>query len=247
MSNFRKTNSLTGFSTGALEKGNYRKAIDWMREHEINTVELSALRYNELEPLIKDLDHIHIECFKSVSFHAPSAFCVEKEMRVIELLQPVFERGWNIIVHPDVIYHPDSWKHFGKQLLIENMDRRKATGRTTWELQEWFEKLPEAQLCLDVAHARQLDTSMRLLGSIVHTFADRIAEIHISELDSHCRHHPLSSGSVDDYHTFAQYYPGDVPVIIESMLDGARSSLREEEHCLAEQSVRMSNVFNKAF
>jgi len=247
MSAFRKSNRLTGFSTGALEKGNYRKAIDWMGEHEVNTVELSALRFDELEPLIKGLDGIHIEGFESVSFHAPSRFCVEKEKRVIELLQPVYERGWNIVVHPDVIYHPDSWKHFGSQLLIENMDRRKATGRTTEELKQWFERLPEARLCLDVAHARQLDTSMRLLGSIVHTFAERIAEIHISELDAHCRHHPLSSGSVEDYHSFAQFYPENVPVIIESMLDGARSSLREEERHLAEDSVRASKMFDKAY
>lgn len=240
-------NRLTGFSTGALEKGNYRKALDWMGEHEVNTVELSALRYDELEPLVNDLDHLDLKAFESISFHAPSAFCREKEKRVIELLQPVYERGWNIIVHPDVIYHPESWKHFGKQLLIENMDRRKAMGRTTWELNMCFKQLPEARLCLDVAHARQLDTSLNLLSSIIYTFSERIAEIHISELDTHCRHRPLSNTAVADYHSFAGLYPKDVPVIIESMLDGVRASLRQEEQCLAEDSVRVPSVFDQAF
>jgi len=239
MSAFRKIENLTGFSTGALEKGNYRKALDWMGEHEVNTVELSALRFDELEPLVKDLDRLDLKEFDFISFHAPSAFCEPKEKRVIELLEPVYERGWNIIVHPDVIYHPELWQRFGDQLLIENMDRRKPTGRTAGELQSCFERLPEARLCLDVAHARQLDTTLHLLSSIVHTFAARIAEIHISELDTHCRHRPLSKSSIQDYHNFVDSYPKELPVIIESMLDGARASLRKEEQCLAEESVRV--------
>lgn len=240
MSAFRKTGNLIGFSTGALEKGNYRKALDWMGEYHVNSVELSALRFQELEPLVKDLDHLDLEEFDFISFHAPSAFCRYEEKRVIELLKPVYERGWNIIVHPDVIYSPELWQQFGSQLLIENMDRRKETGRTPAELQGWFDKLPQAQLCLDVAHARQLDTTLHMLGSIVHTFAERIAEIHISELDSHCRHLPLSKSSVQDYRYFAEQYPEKVPIIIESMLDGARSNLRQEERTLAENSVRIS-------
>lgn len=241
MSAFRKSGNLTGFSTGALEKGDYRKALDWMGEHRIKSVELSALRFDELEPLIRDLDHLDLKEFDFISFHAPSYFCEHKEKRVIELLASVHERGWNIIVHPDVLYHPELWQRFGRQLLIENMDRRKSTGRTPAELQGWFDKMPQARLCLDVAHARQLDTTLHMLGSLVHTFAERIAEIHISELDSLCRHHPLSKSSVQDYHYFADKYPEMVPIIIESMLDGARSNLRQEEKGLAEDSVRTSS------
>ena len=86
MSAFRKIKNLTGFSTGALEKGNYRKALDWMGEHQVNAVELSALRFDELEPLVKDLKRLDLEGFDFISFHAPSAFCEAKEKRVIELL-----------------------------------------------------------------------------------------------------------------------------------------------------------------
>ncbi len=229
-------NERFGFSTGALEKGNYRVAIDWLRQHEVRSVELSALRFNELQPLVDDLDKLPIDAFGYVSFHAPSSFHPEQESRVLSLLEPVFKRGWNIVVHPDVIYTPSLWKHFGQQLLIENMDRRKTTGRTVQELGKLFEQLPSARMCLDVAHARQLDTTLTLLGSIVKAFKDRIAEVHISELDSRCRHRPLSGRAIADYHQFAASLR-NIPVIIESMLEQDHCGLRQEEVCLAHQAM----------
>jgi len=38
---------------------------------------------------------------------------------VVNLLLPVSRRGWNIIVHPNVIYTPKLWAPLGKRLLIE--------------------------------------------------------------------------------------------------------------------------------
>ncbi|MFI5380587.1 MAG: hypothetical protein ACHRHE_14920, partial [Tepidisphaerales bacterium] len=172
-----------GFSTGALEKGNYRKAIRWMQQHHARAMELSALRYDELEPLIDDLDSLPVRDFAYVSFHAPSSFPRESENRVVSLLDRVFRRGWNIVVHPDVIYTPPLWRPFGRQLLVENMDRRKTMGRTVAELSTLLNELPQARLCLDVAHARQLDTTLTLLWSLTTAFGPRIAEVHISELD----------------------------------------------------------------
>jgi len=51
--------------------------------------------------------------------------------------------------------------------------------------------------------ARQLDTSLRLLWEICCSFGDRIREVHISELDSFCRHQPMSNGAVRDYQRVA--------------------------------------------
>jgi Xylose isomerase-like TIM barrel len=140
----------------------------------------------------------------------------------------VSQRSWNIIVHPDVIFTPKLWRQFLRRLLVENMDRRKTTGRTVEELTPLFKELPEARFCLDVAHARQLDTTLTLLTSLATTFQDRIAEIHISELDSRCRHRPMSGGAVADYRRLATLLR-DFPVIIESELDRDHSSLRQQE------------------
>jgi hypothetical protein len=225
-----------GFSTGALEKGDYRTAIAWMRQHHMRNVELSALRLEELEPLINDLDTLPLQDFAYVSFHAPSSFTKDSEERVVGLLNYVFHRGWNIVAHPDVIYTPSRWRHFGKQLLIENMDRRKTTGRTVAELCGLLHKLPEARVCLDLAHARQLDTTLTLLWHLTTSFKDRIAEVHISELDSRCRHLPLSKSAIVDYKQCAARLYG-IPVIIESMLDEHHSGLREQEVRLARASM----------
>jgi hypothetical protein len=237
MSHSEHKHQSVGFSTGALERGDYRTALNWMVSHRIRTVELSALRFDELEPLVNGLEALPLDPFDYVSFHAPSSFAREQEERVIDLLMPVKQRGWNIIVHPDVIYTPRLWTHFGELLLVENMDRRKAIGRTVDDLKDIFLNLPQARLCLDVAHARQLDTTLVVLSSIMRTFDDRIAEIHISELDSRCRHQPMSNAAVQDYQQIIGRCFRTAPVIVESMLDGKRRSERMNEIHLAQKAL----------
>jgi len=236
----------TGFSTGALECGDYRTALEWLKDTPTDTVEISALRFAELRPLVSDLENLPTDQFKIISFHTPSSFAPELEEEVVELLKPVHRRGWNIVVHPDVIRRPSLWKIFGGQLLIENMDRRKSTGRTVAELDDIFALLPEARLCLDVAHARQLDTTLTLLFRLIRHFANRIAEIHISELDSHCRHVPMSWSAVKDYQSLPWSIIGEVPVIIESILETTDRRGREKELALARKAVTRK-VENVAF
>lgn len=233
MSDSKKKKEQIGFSTGALERGNFKSAIKWLLENNMRSVELSALRIEELEPMVNSLITLPIAKFHYVSFHAPSSFPKEAETRVVQLLSNIADRGWNIIVHPDVIYNYSMWKPFKSQLLIENMDRRKPIGRTAYELGKIFEMLPDARLCLDVAHARQMDTTLTLLSEIISRFSNRIAEIHISELDSWCQHQPMSAGAVKDYQNFAGRINSTLPVIIESMLEGDRTSMRLDEFYLA--------------
>lgn len=230
-----------GFSTGALERGDYKTALSWLRQNKIQSVEISALRFFELEPLINDLDELCLKDFTYISFHAPSSFETDQEKEVVELLEPVFKRGWNIVVHPDVIRRPKLWKHFGEQLLLENMDRRKTTGRTVHEMEFMFTKLPEARMCLDVAHARQLDTTLTVLSEFLKRFSGRIAELHISELDSRCQHVPMSWSAVEDYRMLPwENFEGDIPVIIESMLEGETTKLRKDEFLLTRKAFEGS-------
>src|ERR1051325_1266215 len=220
MSDSKKRCKKVGFSTGALELGNYRSALMWLSRHHFDSVELSALRLWELPPLLRDLNNLNVSQFRYVSFHAPSWFEAADEFRVVKQLEVVYKRGWNIIVHPDVIRKPKLWTRFESQLLLENMDRRKPTGRTADELELLFSVLPAARLCLDVAHARHLDTTLTVLADLVMRFAGRIAEVHISELDSGCKHQPMSWCAVTDYQNLSwRSLAAGVPVIIESMLN----------------------------
>ena len=238
MSDSSQSRTPTGFSTGALEKGDYFAALQWLNDFtDTDAVEISALRFDELEPTVRDLECLKLDRFRYVSFHAPSSFRPDQEEAVLGWLKPVFDRGWNIVVHPDMIYTPDRWQFLGKQLLIENMDRRKPVGRTVSELVHFFGLLPEARFCLDVAHARQIDTTLTLLFQLFEGLCDRIAEIHISELDSRCRHIQMSGRAVADYQCLPWDRLKDVPVIIESMLDHDETGARIEELDLARKSI----------
>ena len=242
MSDSNEHSPAIGFSTGALERGNYKAALSWLHKNNIDRVEISALRFCELRPLINDLDELSVEHFKYVSFHAPSSFDPEQEDEVVELLDPVFKRGWNIVVHPDVIRKPSLWRHFGEQLLIENMDRRKKIGRTADEMDHVFSRLPKARMCLDVAHARQLDTTLTLLSELLARFSERIAEVHISELDSRCKHVPMSWRAVEDYRMLPwREWEKHVPVIIESMLEGETTKLKKDEFSRACKASEANN------
>jgi len=204
--------------------------LDWLNDStDAEAVEISALRFDELEPTVRDLERLKLDRFRKVSFHAPSSFQSDQEEAVLGWLRPVFECGWNIVVHPDVIYTPDRWRFLGRQLLIENMDRRKPVGRTVCEMEKIFELLPEARFCLDVAHARQIDTTLTLLFRLFDGLFDRIAEIHISELDSRCRHIQMSGMAISDYQSLQWERLTNVPVIIESMLDQCEPAARIEE------------------
>ena len=225
MSDSKHKTERIGFSTGALEKSDFKSAIHWLLHNHVRSMELSAIRMEELEPLVNALESLPTARFQYVSFHAPSFFPKEAERLVVRLLGHVASRGWNIIVHPDMIRTHSLWVPFGSHLLIENMDRRKTIGKTVGELKSIFQSLPDARLCLDVAHARQMDTTLTLLAQIISAFSTRIAEIHISELDSWCQHQPMSAGAVMDYQLFASLFDAKLPVIIESMLGGGRASL----------------------
>ncbi|MGA7255206.1 MAG: hypothetical protein WBX09_01070, partial [Terracidiphilus sp.] len=122
-----------------------------------------------------------------------------------------------IILHPDTIHDCAKWQLFGNQLAIENMDRRKEVGRSAEELGQWFERLPEAQLCLDLAHAHQVDRTMTEAYRILKLFNERVCQIHVSELDSTGHHFSLSYGSMRAYREISSIIPPAAPGIIESL------------------------------
>jgi hypothetical protein len=73
---------------------------------------------------------------------------------------------------------------------------------------------------------------------MLRSFVGRVAEIHISELDSRCRHQPMSRGAVTDYQQMIGRGLRMAPVIVESMLDGERRSERMHEFQLAQEAMQ---------
>ena len=124
--------------------------------------------------------------------------------------------NWPIVLHPDTIHDFSAWRVFGRQLAIENMDRRKPIGRTLEELNLIFEKLPDAMLCFDIGHARQCDTTMTEAYRILRAYSNRLCQVHVSEVNTASRHDPLSFAAILAFAEVANLIPCSVPVILES-------------------------------
>lgn len=207
-----------GFSTGSLAYGDFRKALKILGKYPIEAVELSALRFRELKPLMESLDDLNLSQFKYVSVHAPSAFTRDQEKQISSELACLVERKWPIILHADAMIDYGLWQPFGSQIAVENMDKRKEKGRTVEELTSTLEKLPEASICLDLGHARQVDRTMTDAYFLLKEFQSRIVQIHISEVNTTSHHDPLSWGAVFSFQRIARWIPPQVPIIVESIV-----------------------------
>ena len=215
---------MIGFSTGALAFSDYDRALKILTAFHIRCVELSALRQRELSPLIAALekDEIDLSAFEYKSFHAPSAIAPGAEHEVVDELLTVADLGFPVIVHPDVIEDYSAWEYLGSALCIENMDRRKAIGRTADELESIFDRLPRATLCFDIGHARQVDTTMTEAYFIIQRFQARLRQVHVSEVNTRSHHDPLSYAALLAFQPFGRLIRPEIPFIIEAVIDSAR-------------------------
>jgi hypothetical protein len=207
-----------GFSTGALAKGNFQAGLDLLRGLELKAIELSALRAEELLPLMKALPTLGLQGFSHVSLHAPSKLAGLDELSLVAILKDV-PTSWPIIVHPDLIQSPSHWRFFGSRLCLENMDQRKPVGRTVPEMENVFQQLPDASFCFDIGHARQVDPTMGVAIGMLRRFSVRLRQIHMSEVDPQGKHIPISFAARCAFQRVARLIPEDCPVILESMVD----------------------------
>ena len=206
---------LVGYSTGAIALGDFSRVLTLLSAYKFQAVELSALRIAEVEPLLLALPSLKLARYKYVSFHAPSAFREDEEERLISLLSRL-PSSWPIVLHPDAIYQASRWASLAPRLAIENMDRRKNTGRSVSELKRIFDLLPQARMCFDLGHARQVDPSMIGAYRLLKAFADRIVQLHISEVDTLNRHDVISRAAEMAFSQVRQFIPKSAAVILES-------------------------------
>ena len=222
-----------GFSTGAVALDDFPRAMEMLRGKGFTAVELSALREAELSPLIAALDSLHLDEFDYVALHAPSRLDQWDETQLVRQLAAVAERGYPIILHPDVIRDSHLWTGFGSLVCIENMDKRKAKGRNVAELAEVFDRLPEASFCFDLGHARQVDPTMSLAIEILEAFGTRLRQLHVSEVNARSKHEPLNRGTVHAFARIAHLIPEITPVILESPVTEGSLLLEAEEARIA--------------
>jgi hypothetical protein len=205
-----------GFSTGALARDDFHRALRMLADKDVNAVELSALRQHELTPLVEQLGQLQLARFQYISVHAPSAIERSFEPIALELLSQVAARNWPIIVHPDAMSTPEEWARLGDCLCIENMDKRKPAGQTAKSLAEIFQVLPKASLCFDIGHARQVDPTMSEAWAILQRFRNKIKQLHVSEVNTQSKHDSISLESILAFQKVSHLLPADAPIILES-------------------------------
>lgn len=219
-----------GFSTGAIARGDFQRALQLLAPFRLPAVELSALRLHELPRLLAAADDLDIAGYRYVSVHAPSHFAVADEKSVVSMLANLAGRGWSIVIHPDVIFTDALWIEFGDRLLIENSDKRKLAGRTAGEMESLFARFPQALCCFDVGHARQVDPTMNEAYLILQQCRPRLSQIHISEVNFFSRHDPLSAAAIEATRRVAHLVPEHVPIILETLIDQGQSTIDAELH-----------------
>lgn len=156
-------------------------------------VELSALSEDEIDALEDYLGADPPLPFRYVSIHGPSKARRMPEDELVFRLVRLAAEADAVVMHPDTIDEPAAYRPLGHKLLIENMDERKASGRTLDELEPLFTELPDAGFCFDVAHAWSVDPTMTMAGELLDALGQRLRHLHVSSLSDDSHHVPLSA------------------------------------------------------
>ena len=186
--------SLVGCSTGFMDRdrGDWPTLIETAAAVSSLAVELSAVSEPELDGLLSYLREAPRLPFRYVSVHGPSK---DRHLSERELVQQLCTLpGWvdAVVMHPDTFADTAVYRALGRRLLLENMDARKLDGRTADELDRFFQELPHAGLCFDIAHAKSVDESMEEGRTILRRYPDRLRHVHLSSLDPDCHHVSLA-------------------------------------------------------
>ncbi len=226
-----------GFSTGALAQSDFARGVDLQRPHaRLRAVELSALRDHELPPLVDTVNEgsLDLSRFDYVSVHAPSKLGILDERGAFALLATL-PPAWPLVVHPEILRTPSLWRSLGARLCIENMDNRKALGRTLAELRGLFATYPQATFCLDVGHARQNDPTMGSALEMLAELGPRLRQLHVSDVGPRGEHLALGGRSRAVHARLAPHVPVSCPLIIESVIEaeGIPGEIRAVEAAFA--------------
>ena len=205
----------TGYMSGS--RGDWPALLAEALQTSPFAAELAALSERELPGLEAYLATEPELPFAYLSVHAPVKHLRMPESELVRRLSRIAPLVDGIVVHPDAMDDPRAYRVLGPALVLENMDARKATGRTVAELAPYFTVLPEAGFCLDVAHVLSVDPTMQAGEQMLDAFAGRLRQLHVSSVDGACRHVPLTVEHETRYAELLRRCP-DVPWILEAPL-----------------------------
>lgn len=208
---------LIGVSTGYMigARGDWPRLAAVAEVLSDDVVELSALSARELPGLVSFLDDVPELPFRHVSVHGPSKGWDGTPEQLAGLLAELPAAVEGIVMHPETLRDARAFAVLGARLRLENMDTRKPDARTPEELATYFERLPEARFCFDIAHAQLHDPSMRLAHELVDAFGDRLAEVHLSSIERSGLHVSLRPEDAEAFLPVLERCAG-VPWVLEA-------------------------------
>jgi hypothetical protein len=203
----------TGYMVGA--RGDWPRLTAAAETCSLDVVELSALSAGELPSLLRFLADADSLPFGHVSVHGPSKGWDGTPAALATALGSIPSYVDGIVMHPETLGDAAAFADIGGRLRLENMDTRKADARTVPELARFFDALPDARFCFDVAHAQLHDADMGLAHELLDAFADRLAEVHVSSIQPDGEHVPLRAADAEAFLPVLERCAG-VPWVLEA-------------------------------
>jgi hypothetical protein len=203
----------TGYMVGA--RGDWPRLTAAAETCSLDVVELSALSAEELPSLLRFLADAGSLPFGHVSVHGPSKGWDGTPAALATALASIAPYVDGIVMHPETLGDVGAFADVGGRLRLENMDTRKDDARTVAELARFFDALPEARFCFDVAHAQLHDPGMGLAHELLDAFGDRLAEVHVSSITPGAEHVRLRSADAEAFLPVLERCVG-VPWVLEA-------------------------------
>jgi hypothetical protein len=203
----------TGYMIGA--RGDWPRLMAAAETCSLDVVELSALSAGELPSLLRFLADAGSLPFGHISVHGPSKGWDGTPAALATALGSIPAYVDGIVLHPETLGDVTAFADLGGRLRLENMDTRKDDARTVSELARFFDALPSARFCFDVAHAQLHDLGMGLAHELLDAFADRLAEVHLSSIQPDGEHVPLRSADAEAFLPVLERCVG-VPWVLEA-------------------------------
>jgi len=203
----------TGYMVGA--RGDWPRLVACAESCSLDVVELSALSAGELPGLLRFLNDAGELPFGHVSVHGPSKGWDGSPAALATALGAIPAYVEGVVLHPETLGDAAPFADLSARLRLENMDTRKADARTAEELTRYFEALPDARFCFDVAHAQLHDPSMQLAHELLDALADRLAEVHVSSIEPDGEHVPLHAADAEAFLPVLERCVG-VPWVLEA-------------------------------
>ena len=187
-----------GIPTGLLQKDRHLSELQKIRAFGLGAIEI----HDDCSFLLRDA----VDMISSVSVHASKS----NKRFVIEAIKMGVNR---VILHPSELDNDPFWIELGDKLLLENLDPNFPSWRTAQDMIPALEMVPEASICLDIAHTVQDDA---ITSGLIHQYKDRIKQVHFSEIDpiTGLHHETISDSACAEIKWIHHLHP-DTVIIIE--------------------------------